>query len=352
MPTYLSKTNNTYYCSIYYKSYLGKTGRKMKRGFKTELEANEWEASFLNEYKGNLEMTFNEFYIIYLKDLCIRVSNSTYERKKYAMDAQILPYFMNKKLNSIRPIDIREWQQVVLEKKLASSYVRNLFGSLSQIFELAIIMFNLSSNPCKIAKTIGNRRTKKIIVMSPTTFKYFFNSVIEIEFKLIFAILYMTGIRLGELLALTSNDINFENNSLTISKSAIVSNGKIIIKETKTICSNRIITIPKDLICLLKSYSVTKNPTNLLFTKTKYSIHSEISRYCKEINYVKIRIHDFRHSHASYLLQSNVNIVEVSNRLGHENVYTTLKTYAHLMPDMHDSISEKLDELSSLVLLE
>ena len=58
-----------------------------------------------------------------------------------------------------------------------------------------------------------------------------------------------------------------------------------------------------------------------------------------------MRIHDFRHSHASYLIQTGTNLLEVSHRLGHKNLYTTLRTYAHYIPELHNSIPDRLEEL-------
>ena len=59
----------------------------------------------------------------------------------------------------------------------------------------------------------------------------------------------------------------------------------------------------------------------------------------------KIRIHDLRHSHASYLISKNVNIVAVSRRLGHTSIQTTLDTYTHLLKESNDKLLEVLEDL-------
>jgi len=111
-----------------------------------------------------------------------------------------------------------------------------------------------------------------------------------------------------------------------------------------------VITAPDFLLDILKDYSgrlVDYEPSDRLFEYTKHFLQSEMARGCKKSGVKKIRVHDVRHSHASLLIELGYSPLLISERLGHENVETTLETYAHLYPDKHGEVSSKLDELFS-----
>jgi integrase len=98
---------------------------------------------------------------------------------------------------------------------------------------------------------------------------------------------------------------------------------------------------------LLKQFAKGINQSEFIFKTTKDALHTELRICCEKINHKKMRIHDFRHSHASYLIQTGTNLLEVSHRLGHKNLYTTLRTYAHYIPELPNSIPNRLEELWS-----
>ena len=117
-----------------------------------------------------------------------------------------------------------------------------------------------------------------------------------------FELLYWTGIRSGELLALTPSDFDFENQTLRINKTFHRSKGEDIITSPKTAKSNRIIMLPPFLCDEIKDYlemfyEIGENERMFSFTKS-YLGH-EMERGCKESGVKKIRIHDLRHSHVS-----------------------------------------------------
>ncbi|WP_051531203.1 site-specific integrase [Clostridiisalibacter paucivorans] len=163
--------------------------------------------------------------------------------------------------------------------------------------------------------------------------------------KVIFELLFWTGMRSGECLALTLDDFDFENKTVSISKNYARHEGEDLILEPKTPKSKRIITIP-DFICdMIKDY-VSKlydyDPHERLFPVTKSYLHSEMKRGCKNSGVKKIRVHDLRHSHASLLIEEGFSPLLISERLGHENIETTLQTYSHLYPNKHGEVANRL----------
>lgn len=109
--------------------------------------------------------------------------------------------------------------------------------------------------------------------------------------------------------------------------------------------SIRKISILESLNTLLNEFTKGMSQNGFMFNITKNTSHKELRICCEKINHKKMRIHDFRHSHASYLIQTGTNLLEVPHRLGHKNLYTTLRTYAHYIPELHNSIPDCLDEL-------
>jgi integrase len=118
--------------------------------------------------------------------------------------------------------------------------------------------------------------------------------------------LFWTGMRIGELLALTPTDINFEDKTISISKSYQRIDKRDVITPPKTPKSNRIITIPDFLLADLKDYMNSiycLQSTDRLFPITKYYMEYEIQRRIKNSGVKRIRIHDIRHSHCAMLLE-------------------------------------------------
>ena len=115
------------------------------------------------------------------------------------------------------------------------------------------------------------------------------------------------------------------------------------------VCSSDLITLPKFLCELIQDYSsrlYDYEPNDRLFHVTKYFLHHEMDRGCKKSGVKRIRIHDLRHSHASLLIEMGFSPLLISERLGHENIETTLQTYSHLYPNKHSEVADKLELLN------
>ena len=160
-----------------------------------------------------------------------------------------------------------------------------------------------------------------------------------------FEILYWCGIRLGELLALTAEDFDFEKKTLRINKSYQRIKGKDVITTPKTKKSNRVLTLPDFLAEEMQDY-ISRLPylkvDDRIFTITKSGLHHEIDRGCRETGVKRIRVHDLRHSHVSMLIEMGFSAVDIANRVGHESVKVTYR-YAHMFPNKDLMIAKKLN---------
>lgn len=133
---------------------------------------------------------------------------------------------------------------------------------------------------------------------------------------------------------------------MVINKNFEVVKGRQYLLSPKTDSSRRDITIPKFLYEEAVSYYYSlenPNPETRLFPFTKYYLLKEIKRVAKLADLPPIRVHDLRHSHASLLIEMGFNILMVSQRLGHEKIETTWRTYAHLYPDKEKMLAAQLD---------
>lgn len=160
-----------------------------------------------------------------------------------------------------------------------------------------------------------------------------------------FEMLYWCGIRSGELLALTPADFDFENQTVTISKTYHRSKGRDIITSPKTAKSNRVIKMPKFLCEEMQEYIhmlYDIKPDERLFTVTKSYLNHEMERGAKQAGVKKIRVHDIRHSHVSLLINMGFSVLAIGQRVGHEAEKITYR-YAHLFPTVQTEMAEKLE---------
>lgn len=165
----------------------------------------------------------------------------------------------------------------------------------------------------------------------------------------VFMMMYYTGIREGELLALTPADIDFTQGTLSISKSYQRMNGKDVITPPKTPKSNRVVTIPEVLKTTLRTYMSRcygLQPDDRLFPYTKSFLYHEMEYGVHQSGVKRIRVHDIRHSHASLLVEMGFSPLLIAERLGHERVQTTMDTYSHLYPNKQVEVANQLDSLA------
>lgn len=352
MSVYKDELRNTWFCEFRYKGFDGKSKKTKKRGFKTKREAKEYENNFLATVKLKAEkIPFKNLTEIYLKDIENRVKVSTFIKKEKILKLRILPFFENFLIGDITPMTIREWQNRELKNNYKKSYFLTIQKELSTVLNYAVKFYNLQENPLSRAGTVTSspllQEKKEINVWSIEEFNNFIKNVENRQMYVLFNLLFYTGARIGEVLALGIKDINFKTNTLRINKTYQKINGKEYITAPKTKASNRIIKLPTFLIEIIKNYieSLYDKNTSRLFITSRTNIHRYKNEIVKKYGLENIRLHDFRHSHASILLNQGVDIVTVSKRLGHESIKMTLDTYSHLIKGSEDKLIGVLDKL-------
>ena len=310
MPAYKNRENGSWYVVTQYTDWTGSRKPKCKRGFSTKREAQEWEQKFQQQSAGDLDMSFEAFCEIYTKDLKARLKESTWQTKENIIQKKLLPCFGKRKICEITTKDVIAWQNEMLayrdknHKPYSQTYLKTLHNQLSAIFNHAVRFYDLHANPAAKAGNMGNEERKEMLFWTKEEYLKFSEEMMDKPVSYYaFQMLYWTGIREGELLALTPADFDFEHGTVKISKTYQRLKGKDIITSPKTKKSNRTIQMPDFLCTEMKEffgmqYGLKKK--DRIFTVTKHYLHHEMDRGAKAAGVKRIRIHDLRHPYVKH----------------------------------------------------
>ncbi|WP_270748690.1 tyrosine-type recombinase/integrase [Streptococcus halitosis] len=352
-----------------------KQRRIVRKGFKTKREALEAERYLrsveLKEKSFSTKITIDMLYQL------LKEEDEINNRKKSYIDTQennynkhIKDYFS--KVDNIDKLtyediyqfreDLREKNARNSEKKLSPNTINKIIVLLKKILDVGLRKGYYKEHPVGLLKKLPIEK-RKMQFWTVKEFKHFLSLFKDDEYnlELLFTVLFFTGLRLGEALALTWKDIEFFTSTIHVSKSMYVNKGEEHISSTKTKSGTRRIIINKKLIETLEEWK--KEQTERLrefstdteklqvfqdspITLTKNSIEKQYKKIlARDSSLKKIRIHDFRHSHASLLINQGEDYLIVKERLGHASITTTIDTYSHLYPSKQKDLADKLDNL-------
>ena len=353
MPAYKDEKTGKWFAKFYYTNWQGIKKQKWKRGFATKKEALGFERDFLEKQSANPDMTFQNLYEIYMEDMAARLKQSTLLTKKAVLQTHILPFFGSKPINEIKASDVRRWQAKLMSSpnNYSQTYLKKINTELNSIINYAKRFYDLNTNPCGKAGTIGKAKAEEMDYWTYDEYIAFREGVKDKSLSCIcFEVLYWTGMREGELLALSPADIDLDNKTIPINRTYQRIEGKDVFTSPKTRKSKRKIPIPDFLCQELSDYIQSRymlDADERLFPVTKSYLSHEMIRGCKNTGVKKIRIHDIRHSHASLLINQGCDALMLADRLGHEKVSTTLNTYSHLFPHKQQELAHSLESLQA-----
>ena len=346
MPVYKDNKTGTFYAKFYYQDYTGQRKQKLKRGFKLQREAKEWERQFLERQQGTPSMSFQSLYDIYIEDMSHRLRQSTVDGKKSVFKNRILPYFKDKPVNEITPADIRSWQNKMISKEFSDGYLKHVDELLTTIFNYAVKYYNLPANPCDRSGHIG-KRSKSLKFWTLDQYRAFISHVEDPTAHMAIELLFYGGMRFGELIALTYKDLDFENCTINIDKSAQRKASGDVVTPPKTENGIRVIYMPKTVMDGLREYTgriYGLQDDSVIFTFTKHFIRNTMLDCCEASGVPFIRIHDLRHSHVSLLIELGFTVQLIAERIG-DTVQLVLTTYGHLYPSKHQEVADKLNSI-------
>ena len=278
----------------------------------------------------SFEQAYEE-YLIYAKKQhkkeSFNVSNSIFK-------ARIIPFFKNKKLNNITKKDVLEWTYEIEKLNFSNNYNRNCYYTLFNFFEYCVEYLKFPNNYLQeIGKFRKKHEESKSDFYTLKEFNKFIKCVDNNIYKQFFNFMFYTGTRPGETFALQFKDI--KGDYISINKTLTSHNGRVF-DDPKSFSSVRMIKIDKKLrkyILALKKQYNGWDQDYFIFGGSKPLSPTSVNRYklkaCQKANLRPITLHQFRHSHATLLVNNNILINEISRRLGHSNVSITLNTYVH-----------------------
>ena len=335
---------------------------KSKR-YLTREEARKEEAKYILENKHPNRVSFvmvAEAYFDYLNTYCKYSTVYTFQ-KDYKR--HIMPFFERYDINSINISIYNKWWLEMSKKGLKPKYLNKINSLLKNIFNYAIQNYGMEYNP--VVKTFKETKapikTDKLHYITKDEFDTFIGVVDDPMYKLLFEFLFYTGARIGEVICLTWNDIDFNNKCVSITKTLYK-----VHKNTPTsnkTNQNRQIYLNDSLLSNLASYKASKEVykdfSNSWYvfgdtmTLSTTSLQRKKHQYFVKSGVNEIRIHDFRHSHVSnmislYLKSGHTDatkfFIMMSQRLGH-TIPVMQKTYMHLFPDTQNDIVDMLNNL-------
>ena len=306
MPVYKNEKSGSWFCKFYYTDWTGNRKQKKKEGFRTKKEAQEFEREYLSKAHASCDMSFGSLVELYMEDCKHRLKPTTYSNKEFLIATKLLPFFKDMPINAITPATIRKWQNELLShsKGYSPTYLKTVNNQASAIFNFAMKYYRLESNPCRLAGTMGKKHADEMAIWTVQEFNRFIKAVEDkLPSYVMFQLLFWTGMRSGELLALTVDDFDFAEHTVSISKNYARHNKEDLILPPKTPKSKRIITLPPFLSSIVERYSTciyVDDPHNRLFNYTKHYLHHEMDRGCKKSGVQRIRIHDLRHLYVKH----------------------------------------------------
>ena len=356
MPAYkytLKSGRTMWYAAFYYVDWTGRRKHCVKRGFTTQREAKEYEKAFLDRNKDKSDILFSSLVENYYEDMKNRVKPTTLENKRFLTDKMILPYFKDLKVCDIDVAAVRKWQNTIMNltddngKKYSQTYLYKINSQLSAVLSYAVKQYGLTSNACRLAGSIGENSSDEKNFWTVDQFNQFIEKITKTGMRIAYKILFWTGIRCGELLALTPLDILPDKN-LSINKNYVKASGGYIVQTPKTKKSKRTLSIPDFLYdeiteYISSLYGIQKEDRIFYFSRQALDMNMKIG--AQKAGLPEIRLHDLRHSNVAMLIDMGVDIMEISRRLGHESVKTTWDIYGHLYPDKDRTVANQLNEL-------
>ncbi|EHK2906821.1 site-specific integrase [Enterococcus faecium] len=360
----------------YFKTYLGidpLTGKKKyttKRGFRTQKEAKTALSRLELELQKtgrptSTNTTFKEAAELWLESYKKTVKESSYSRTKIIFNKHLYPKFGNIKLSKINTAYCQKVVNDWSEKGTSKQYPL-FINYMNKVFKYAINIGLTSDNPTLnlIIPKPQIKTEKKLKLYTKEQLELFLNEVSQEQnpyFKnrdyTLFRLLAFSGCRIGEILSLTWDNINFKTNEMAIKKTVARSDKYYISKTPKTKKSNRIIYLDEKTIKQLKFWKLEQRKylfqlgftkANYLFTndENNFTINQSVAEryniYRERAGLPYIGLHGFRHTHASMLYEAGADHKEVQERMGHANIKTTMDTYTHITNSKKEETTQKL----------
>lgn len=359
----------SWYALFYYVDETGVKKQKKLTGYEKKADAEAAERSFLfanqneeTKKPGVAELLFDELYQEYFEYCSHRQQQHTLYDLKGRFTHHVLPYFSGRKIGSITKQDIFAFQEFLNNKTYGKDnkhYAHKtkcgIRETLYSFYEYLYEKYDIPNVVDRVRGSRSNEPKKEMQIGSPEQFRRFLQYVDNPDYRTLFLFFYWTGARLGEVRAMNWGDIDFKHKTVAFNKNYVrhktEGRGAHVKNSPKTDSSIRTIKLPDILIDQLRQHHAAHD-TYFVFERDsrpypEQSIRNELKRAETKAGLPHLRVHDFRHCHASLIINITHDILLVSKRLWHSSIDITLKTYSHLMPNSESNLIDKINETSN-----
>lgn len=362
MAVYRDKKRNSYFAQFRVNGH-----RVTKRGFATRAEAQAFEYKAKFEENDVTRIKFQDLVKEYRELYKSKVQYGTFARTGIFFEHYIFPHFPNKYINEITEMDCLKFWYYLRDLEKSSRYRNDILGTFKSVFKHARTFHKLRYNPSEALERFPKSREEKLKkkkrdmnIWTDAEFQQFISCVDNEVYKALFLTLFYTGMRKGEILALTWEDLldHKINVDKALTRKTDLENSYEI-KEPKNVYSIREISLTDSLYEYLLDFKASQalqpgfSEEWFMFGGPVPVAENTLTRAkdtaCLKAGVKRIHIHDFRHSHASNLIANGVNIVAVSKRLGHSDIAMTLSIYTHLLEKNDDELITSLENASKNV---
>lgn len=306
------------------------------------MKVEDWMNTWLENYLPNIEATTRAGYREKIKNY-------------------IIPELGNTQLKVLKADQVQRWINGLRQRGLSPKTIRNVYNNLNAAMKKAVVLRMLPFNPCdgvELPKLIKYEAK----VYNKWEIKDLLDAAKGTDMYLVALLGVAVGLRRGELLGLKWDSVNLEAKTISVCESQVMADKKTITKGPKSKAGKRTVAIGDEVVAALSQarmdYFNDRAALGAKFQDNNYvirqkdgrtyrpdSMTQKWSRFLEKHNLPHIRLHDSRHTHATYLIQAGVNAKVVQQRLGHADVSITLNTYTHVMPGMDQEAAAKMDDL-------
>lgn len=325
----------------------GRNKQKMKRGFKKRGEAVLAEADFISSIKDAFtdEVTMDE---VFNHNISFRTYKPrTIRRRTNEYKLHIQPRFGHLKIKDITSEQVLEFQAFLRSHFNSPDSARTVYGNFKVLINHSVRYFGLKIDPTLKAPAMP-RGDKKVNFIRKDDFDNRVKNMNVHCYKELTMLIFYTGLRIGEALALKWEDVDLKRKELNITIQMDISNRKETSLKTKA--SEAIVPIPTKILEILKNIK-KESATKYYGFNEKYYVFGGLtpyhySHYHKKFREVfpELRIHDLRHSYAAYLINKSVDIYLVKELMRHENITETADTYGHLYVERKHEVMAVFDD--------
>ena len=342
MPVYKDK-NGTWFYSFKKKNALGEWKTFKKRGYRTKREASAAEREAIGSVTATVSVTFREMVRTWQDyndaPKPSRANQEQHLKYRFADYADLPMSRFDKKTVMKYRTELASMPFATATKNQCVTFVRS-------VLSFAHTFYGYEDNSAILShfRETDEEVLSEFEVWTPEEFNRFVECVDNELYKLYFTFVYWTGCRRGEAIGLQKDCVG--DHTVTIKYSQITQ--KEGLKPTK---GRRKRTIKIDDMLFIQLQPLLKTAGNYVFGGevglSISCVRDELKKGIKKSGVKEIRLHDFRHSHATWLINNGVNIVAISRRLGHKDISTTLKVYSHLLESTDNDMMAKINEYKS-----